>query len=204
MHLEENQLPHARKKKHCFRRWQHTLQLSPPSAICVRTTVPVRRCSRHQVAQNFDACRSESATRLTIQRVLDRTMTLCSLRFARACRHPRLRRTLVVSISMRASHTDVYPELLQDSMKPGDDIQHGAAHCRGWIYLRCGPVVELRDRTFLVRRALCLLSEPMQQDRFLLSGSRSPILAPKQVGGMGLAVIRSRRSHHRCLCAMHT
>ena len=82
---------------------------------------------------------------------------------------PQAQTPLVVSIILGASHTDVYPELLQDSMKPGDGIQNGAPHCRGCIALRFGPVVEFRDMTFL------------QQDRSLLSGSRSPILAPKRV-----------------------
>ena len=115
--------------------------------------------------------------------MVDRTITLCSLRFSRACRHPRLRRTLVESISMRASLTDVYPELLQDSMKPRDDIPNDAAHCKGCIALRYGPVIELRDMTFLVRRALWMLNEPTQltQNRSLLSGSRSPTLATKRV-----------------------
>ena len=74
--------------------------------------------------------------------------------------------------------------MAQDSKKPGDDVQDGAARCRGCITLRLGPVVELRDLALLVRMPLPrLFSEPLQraQDRSVWSGSCSLVLATERV-----------------------
>ena len=51
-----------------------------------------------------------------------RTIALRFLSFTRNCSHSWFRRTFVATFCMRASHADVYPELLQDAREPGDHI----------------------------------------------------------------------------------
>ena len=82
---------------------------------------------------------------------------------------------------VRASHADVYPELVQDAREPGDHIQDGEPHLGCCFVVVAHPVVELRDVALHVSIAPCLLDEPAQsaQDCSVRSGPGSPILAGK-------------------------
>ena len=51
-----------------------------------------------------------------------RTVSLRLLRLSSNCSQPWFRRTIVVTFCVRASHPDVYPELLQDAREPGEHI----------------------------------------------------------------------------------
>ena len=95
--------------------------------------------------EQLGAFAAQSSISLEHQRSHDHSTALRFLRFPSNCSHPWFRRTFVVTFCMRASHADVYPELLQDNREPRDHVQDGAPHlgCRFVVLLH--PVVELRD-----------------------------------------------------------
>ena len=69
-------------------------------------------------------------------------MALRLLRFPRNCSHTWFQRTFVVTFCVRASHADVYPELLQDAQGP-ETTSKMAHRIVGAALLLSHPVVEL-------------------------------------------------------------
>ena len=156
---------------------QHSFQLGSPSSDSMRAALSRCRRRSHQITQQLGAFAAQSSISLEDQRSHGCTVTRRFLRFPSFCCHPWFRRTFVATFCMRASHADVYPELLQDTREPRDHIQDGAPHlgCRFVVLLH--PVVELRDTALQVRVAPCVYGEPAQRalvDCTVRSGSGSP------------------------------
>ena len=92
--------------------------------------LPIRRRRCHQISQQLGSFAAQSFMSLKDQRSHGRTLSLRFLRFSNYCCHPWFRRTFVVTFCVRATHADVYPELLQDARDTGDHIQDCAPHHR--------------------------------------------------------------------------
>ena len=105
----------------CLCGQQYSLQLGSPSTNCTRAALPIRRRC-HQVAQQLGSFTAQSSTSLKDQRSHGRAISLRFLRFSQLLLPPWFRRTFVVTFCVRASHADVYPELLQDARAPGDHV----------------------------------------------------------------------------------
>ena len=109
---------------------QHSLQLGLNLPTACGLHCPFATAVATKSRSAFAA---QSSTSLEDQRSHGRTKTLRLLRLSSNCSHPRFRRTFFVTFCMRASHADVYPELLQDTREPREQIQNSAPR-RGWRF----------------------------------------------------------------------
>ena len=141
----------------CLRSEEHSLQLGSPSSNSVRAALPTCRRRRHQFAQQLGALTAQSSISLEDQRSHGHSITLRFLHFSSKCSCSWFRRTIVVAFCMWASHTDVDPELLQDTREPGNHIQDSAPHHWCCPVFVSDPIVELRDMALHVRIAPSLL-----------------------------------------------
>ena len=144
----------------CLCSQQYSLQLGPPSSNSVWAALSVRRRGSHRITRQLGAFAAQSSTSLEDQRSHGHSTALRLLRFPSRCSHPWFRRTLVVTYCMRASHADVYPELLQDTREPGDHVQDGAPHLGCSFVVLLHPVVELRDLALPCLRSPPACSRP--------------------------------------------
>ena len=64
------------------------------------------------------------------------------------------RRSYIVTFCVRASHADVYPELLQDAREQGDHVQDGAPHLgRRFVFVLAHVTVIASARSVVQHRA---------------------------------------------------
>ena len=112
-----------------------------------------------QFAQQIGALTAQSSIRLENQRSHCRSPAFRFLRLSWKCSRPWSRRTVAVTFCRRASHADIDPELVQNTGEPGDHIQHRRPHhwCRTFFVTM--PIKKLRDMSFEIRIAPCLLDE---------------------------------------------
>ena len=152
-----------------------TAAFSPTgSSNRVRAALPIRRRSRHQVSDQLGAFAAQSFVRLKDKRLNSRTVSLRFLHLSRNRSDPRFRRTFVVSFCMRASHDDVYPELLQDSWEAGDNLHNRAPEHRFGIGLPLQPNRTAQSCTIgditPLRRAACSLHRTARSGLALAPG----------------------------------
>ena len=105
----------------CLCSQQNPFQLSPPSSDSMRAALSVCRRRSHQITQQLGALAAHvihEIRRPTIARPYHNASFF--LRIPSNCSHSWVRRTFVATFCTRASHGDVYPELLQDTREPGD------------------------------------------------------------------------------------
>ena len=112
--------PMSSKATVCLSREQHPLQLGPPSSHCVRAALPNRRSGPN------------SAICLADQRAHSRGQSATPPHTG-------------VFFVVRALHADVDPKLMQDPIKPRDQIKHSRYHdwfiAQFWLH----PLLRPRD-----------------------------------------------------------